>query len=243
MTEDTPKPQTDYASTFQAHTAVLNELPTASQDELEKAHHGTQAQRVPEALWMEASRVVAQTMRRLCNDGTLPTVDYDDMDAHQDALIAAIKAVPRWKPEKGPLAGWLYPRIRGALLDYAATQDNLGIGSKHASVTRVSLDDPSDIEDYAQGLPTEALEALQAIPLGETLSYEDDLAYRPERLAIGRAVRRGLHSLSDWDRRVLFGFYLEGRTINELARKHRAHGEAVRRSLRRSKKILSIFVT
>jgi RNA polymerase sigma factor (sigma-70 family) len=183
-------------------------------------------------LWQQASKLVLYIHARMKRSGKLPTVGYDDLDAIQEANIAVGEALLKWDPERGTLATWLVPHIRGALLNYANTHLNAGIGSKHVNVVRVGLDEQVDSEEISSAQDEPGQEQSIGITREESLTYGDAV---PQLECLQRAqVERAIESMPYRNRVIASLHYLGGLSVTEIAERHGVSGETVRRSLHES---------
>ncbi len=108
----------------------------------------------------EALRLAEKFAIGLCKERDYPREDWND--CLQEGKLAALEALPRWRPASGALTTFLYRRVRGAILNHRAKHANGGMGSKHVSVHLVSLQDQvPGAEDFD----------------GDPLTYEDITAY------------------------------------------------------------------
>lgn len=76
--------------------------------------------------------------RALCREQEIPLIAQED--CLQEGVAAALRALPHWKG-RALLSTFLYWRVRGAIMDYRAKQQNGGMGGRDARVNMVSLQD------------------------------------------------------------------------------------------------------
>ena len=119
-------------------------------------------------------------------------------DLRQDGALAALEALPRFKPERGDIRGFLYSaalnRIRRVL-----ERDNLA--GAHRVDTHTEFSDVPAVPDF------------EGEPLTQIISL-DDARRRTEQL---RALREALHELPADDARLLRRIYVDGARHHELA--------------------------
>jgi RNA polymerase sigma factor (sigma-70 family) len=104
--------------------------------------------------------------------GQLKGYDFDDADIQQEGYLAALEALPRVDAAQGKASTLLVPRIRGAILDYVATERNQGMASKRKALNVVSLNEDSadhcTVCDYVY-------DDEDAASLVDAFTYEDTL--------------------------------------------------------------------
>lgn len=179
----------------------------------------------------QALLLVMFIFQKMMDKSKLETVEAFDMDAIQEANLAALTALPNWDPIRGTLATWLIPHIRGALLDYANTHTNGGIGSKHNKLIQVAIDEVVASEELI-GAPEDNpfAETSEPITLEESLVYESEVFPNAEKAYLVEQIRR--HA---W--KVRWGSYLhyayeDGSTIDEIAASVGVSRETIRSRLR-----------
>lgn len=184
----------------------------------------------------QALLLVMFIFQKMMKKDKLQTVEAFDMDAIQEANLAALQALPNWDPMRGTLATWLIPHIRGALLDYANTHTNGGIGSKHNKLVQVAIDEVVASEEII-GAPEDNpfAETSEPITLEESLVYESDVFPNAEKEVLSEQVRR--HA---W--RVTWGNYLydiqSGFNIKEIADARKVSQETARLRVRQAEQEL-----
>lgn len=187
------------------------------------------ALRAYQELWTQASKLVLYVHGKMKRQGKLPTVAYDDMDAIQEANVAVGHALMRWDPTKGTLATWLVPQIRGALLDYANTHLNAGIGSKHVSVTRVGLDEQVDSEEVSSAQDEPGMEQSVGITREESLTYSDDVIPAQHECLQRHQIESAIYSMSQPHGTIAWEHYILGMDIADIANFRDISAQTVRR--------------
>lgn len=189
----------------------------------------------------QALLLVMFIFQKMMNKDKLQTVEAFDMDAIQEANLAALSALPKWDPVQGTLATWLIPHIRGALLDYANTHTNGGIGSKHNKLIQVAIDEVVASEELI-GAPEDNpfAETSEPITLEESLTYDSEVFPNAEKAYLVDQVKR--HA---W--KVRWGSYLhyvyeDGATIDELAATFSVSRETMRSRVREAEEQLKIHL-
>ena len=64
----------------------------------------------------EVETIVRNTVARLAKSMPAARTQFDDL--YQEGLLAAAKALSQYDPSKGKLTTYLFPRVRGAAIDY-----------------------------------------------------------------------------------------------------------------------------
>jgi RNA polymerase sigma factor (sigma-70 family) len=184
----------------------------------------------------QALLLVMFIFQRMQTKSRLESVEPLDMDAIQEANLAALQALPNWDPVRGTLATWLIPHIRGALLDYANTHTNGGIGSKHNKLIQVAIDEVVASEEIIGAAEDNPFaETSEPITLEESLVYESEVFPNAEKDYLNEQVRR--HA---WQ--VTWGNYLydmlDGFNIKQMADARRVSQETIRLRLRQAEEEL-----
>lgn len=207
-------------------------------------------QRRLQELWVETSDefyrrelqgqvllLVAHVFKRMQANDRLLTVESFDMDAIQDANLAALEALPSWDPVRGTLATWLVPHIKGALLDYANTHTNGGIGSKHNKLIQVAIDEVVASEELL-GAPDDNpfAETTEAITLEESLTYDTDVLPNAEKEAFIAQLREYAWIVKNGN--LLTDHFLGDISIKDLAYRHNLSQDTVRRKMEQAIKDL-----
>jgi DNA-directed RNA polymerase specialized sigma24 family protein len=108
-------------------------------------------------LWVEASKICCDHFRRICSHPQA-VVGLQDMDALQNAIVAAGSALPRWKPALGSLSTFLWPIVLRECSAYAHSERTGGVGSSavYAEHTQLPGEDAAYDEDSdeAEGFNT-----------------------------------------------------------------------------------------
>lgn len=185
----------------------------------------------------QALLLVAHVFRRMQANDRLLTVEAFDMDAIQEANLAALSALPNWDPVRGTLATWLVPHIKGALLDYANTHTNGGIGSKHNKLIQVAIDEVVASEELL-GAPDDNpfAETSEPITLEESLTYESDVLPNAERETLLAQIREYAWIVKNGN--LLMDHYLADMPIKDLAYRHNLSQDTVRRRMEQAIKDL-----
>ncbi len=234
---------TDKDTADTANESSLFNLYARQVAQIERQHHDTQQQlwhdahvntflppdvkaRARRSLWSQATKIVLFTLAKMKRSGRLPTVGYDDLDAIQEANLVVGEMLPKWDPDRGTLATYLVPSIRGTLLNYANTHLNGGIGSKHVSVIRVGMDEQVDSEEISAAQDEPGVEQTVGITREESLTYDDDTPM--DRLMEKRELLNMLMFYSE----ASVEHYVEGFSAEEIASRHSVSAETVRRTLR-----------
>lgn len=221
---------------FSAYAAAIDRVrrdTAKDQAELLRRARGntSAALKAYQELWSQASKLVLYIHARMKRSGKLPTVGYDDLDAIQEANVAVGEALMKWDPERGTLATWLVPHIRGALLNYANTHLNAGIGSKHVNVVRVGLDEQVDSEEISSAQDEPGMEQSIGITREESLMYGEEVLPAQHECLQRAQVERAIESMPYRNRVIASLHYLGGLSVKEIAERHGVSGETVRRSL------------
>lgn len=107
----------------------------------------------------EATDIALGIGKALCRNHDVTPDEWND--CVQEGVAAALKALPHWKGG-ALLSTFLYWRVRGAIMDYRAKQQNGGTGGRDARVGLVSLqDEVIGVQDFD----------------GEPMTYEDIMSY------------------------------------------------------------------
>ena len=176
----------------------------------------------------QALLLVAHVFRRMQANDRLLTVEAFDMDAIQEANLAALQALPNWRPVLGTLATWLVPHIKGALLDYANTHTSGGIGSKHNKLIQVAIDEVVASEEII-GAPDDNpfAETSEPITLEESLTYEDQEA--ADMIVLHDQIRESAWLVRHGN--LLTEHYLNDTPIRDLAYRYNTSQDTVRRRI------------
>lgn len=192
------------------------------------ALEGTKAARTK--LNEQALLIVVHVFQRMQARDRLATVDAFDMDALQEASVEAMAAVPKWDPLRGTLATWIIPHVKGALLNYANTHTNGGIGSKHNKLVQVAIDEVIASEELSEAQDSPGMESSVPITLEESLAYEEDLVIpSAEHDALLQQVNE--HAWMVRDGAMLMAHYLQEMSIKDLARVYEVSQDTIRRRL------------
>lgn len=235
MAEDT---STSY-DLYMKNLSKVKRLSNAEQRALKELSGGCHVRE--RQLQEQALLLVLYLFQKLQAKSKLETVEPMDMDAIQEANLAALAALPNWDPVRGTLATWLIPHIRGALLDYANTHTNGGIGSKHNKLIQVAIDEVVASEELI-GAPEDNpfAETSEPITLEESLVYDSEVFPNADKAYLIDQVKR--HA---W--RVQWGSYLhyayeDGATIDEIASSHGVSKETIRQRLRQAEEDLREYL-
>jgi len=175
----------------------------------------------------QALLLVAHVFRRMQANDRLLTVEAFDMDALQEANIAALEALPKWEPLRGTLATWLVPHIKGALLDYANTHTSGGIGSKHNKLIQVAIDEVIAQEELSEAQDNPGMEESTPITLEESLTYDDTID--AERSKLYDQIREAAWLVRNG--RLLTDHYLGGIAVKDLALRYNTSQDTIRRRM------------
>lgn len=122
---------------------------------------------------------VFHTMKRQGTFGSIP-----DMDVIQVGNVAALAAIPKWNPDKGTFSTYLYPYIRGAMLNFM--KDEVA-WSQATSSTPITTENASgEMSDWS--VQQEEFEV-------EVLSPERELDNEPYDLMIADQIKRSIARL------------------------------------------------
>jgi RNA polymerase sigma factor (sigma-70 family) len=179
------------------------------------------------ALQSQALLLVTHVFRRMQLHDRLATVEAFDMDAIQDANMAALEALPKWEPTLGTLATWLVPHIKGSLLDYANTHTNGGIGSKHNKLIQVAIDEVIAQEEISEAQDMPGMEDAAPITLEESLTYDEVID--AEREVLYAQIREAAWLVRHG--RLLTDHYLGGLSIKDLASRYVTSQDTIRRRM------------
>lgn len=177
----------------------------------------------------QALLLVAHVFRRMQARDRLVTVEAFDMDAIQEANMAALEALPNWDPMRGTLATWLVPHIKGSLLDYANTHTNGGIGSKHNKLIQVAIDEVIAQEELSEAQDTPGVEDSVPITLEESLTYEAHVLPDAERETLLAQIRE--HAWLIRHGNLLTDHYLGDISVKDLALRYHTSQDTIRRRL------------
>ncbi len=115
----------------------------------------------------EATDIALGVGKALCRDHEVAPDEWND--CIQEGIAAALKALPHWKGG-AQLSTFLFWRVRGAIMDYRAKQQNGGTGGRDAKVGLVSLqDEVIGVQDFD----------------GEPMTYEDIMSYEDPPRGLG----------------------------------------------------------
>ena len=92
-------------------------------------------------LWEVALPLVPYCESKLRKSGYLAHVAHADPDMLQEGYLCIGPALKRWDPSGGRMSSFLVPRIRGAMLDWAAEAFKAGIASKHTACTVLDMEE------------------------------------------------------------------------------------------------------
>lgn len=186
-----------------------------------------------EELWKQAQFVVLFVYNRMVRAGRLPTAKQD-IDAIQEANLAAGEALRRWDPSRGTLATWLVPTIRGVLLNYANTHRNGGIGSKHTSPILEGLDEIVASEEILGPLEDNpGVEGVEHITREESLVYpEGEVFPSPEPETDRAHLYERVLAMPEQYREPMLAHYWDGLPIGAIAAQMGVSTETIRRHLR-----------
>lgn len=226
---------------YMKNLSKISRLSNEEQRELHKIAAGqrmfSESQAAERRLQEQALLLVAHVFRRMQANDRLLTVEAFDMDAIQEANLAALSALPNWDPVRGTLATWLVPHIKGALLDYANTHTNGGIGSKHNKLIQVAIDEVVASEELL-GAPDDNpfAETSEPITLEESLTYESDVLPNAERETLLAQIREYAWIVKNGN--LLMDHYLADMPIKDLAYRHNLSQDTVRRRMEQAIKDL-----
>jgi RNA polymerase sigma factor (sigma-70 family) len=193
-------------------------------------------------LWEQAARLVLFQLGKMKKNGELPTVDYDDMDAIQEANLAVGEALKRWEPHRGTLATFLIPHIRGTLLKYANTMHNGGIGSHHVTVYTRSVDDVMPAQDLAEDIGESADNP--AVTYLDNLTYEQGQGIdTPEGLMERADIYTALEQLPFMDSELLLMVHIHDVPVDQMAADRDVSRETIRRHLRSAEQRMHVALT
>lgn len=197
----------------------------------------TEARKARDGLQSQTLLLVAHVFKRMQANDRLLTVESFDMDAIQEANVAALQALPDWEPVRGTLATWLVPHIKGALLDYANTHTNGGIGSKHNKLIQVAIDEVVGSEELL-GAPDDNpfAETSEPITLEESLTYDRDVLPDAEKMTFLAQIRESAWLVKNGN--LLTDHYLADISIKDLASRHNMSQDSVRRKIEQAIKDL-----
>lgn len=124
-------------------------------------------------LQLEAASIAKREALLQAATGRLPAAVLWNDDCISEAVLAALEALPRWKPAQGALPAFLRPRIRGAILAYLRRERLRGMRPERSDLAPpavVGLGDPAGSEEsFTTTAP--------GIVGGYELTYEDVTAY------------------------------------------------------------------
>lgn len=174
--------------------------------------------------------------------------DYVDRDELYGAgCLGLVEAAQRFDPSKGfSFSTWAEYRIRGAVLDYARSQDRLSQNNRRdarqlglvtdelhrtlgrpptnaeiAKTLQWSTYKVQDMKSFAeQSRPvTRSVEEYDAMGAGGGLSDRTDVSTEEaaENNELLALLRVGLSALDDRQREIVVGLYVEGATTKEMA--------------------------
>lgn len=172
-------------------------------------------------LWLDALKFVLYVRMKLRN--SMPFVRLDDMDMIQEGNLAAGLALATWEPARGTLTTWLYPHVRGALLDYARSDSRIEQGL-------VSLDDVVGSETLVDGQTEE-----EPYTVAELLVYDHHVFEDPETVTEYGQVRKLLieeHGANGWGD-LAADFLIGATNVRELAAKYEVSVPTVYNRMRR----------
>ncbi len=164
----------------------------------------------------EASEIAIGVAKALCREQEVPPGEWED--CIQEGVYAALVAAKSWKGES-LLSTFLYRRVRGAIMDYRAKQQNGGTGGRDARVHLVSLqDDVHGTEDFdGEPLTYEDITSYDTPPAGFGDPLEEILQAEEGTTAPEHVVARLLEGLSEPDRVLIKRhFGLDGPETKQL---------------------------
>jgi RNA polymerase sigma factor (sigma-70 family) len=144
--------------------------------------------------------------------------------------MAALVALRKWDPAKGTLGTYLVPQISGALLNYANTHLNAGIGSKHTRVIRTGLDETVAYDEIPAAQDEPGAEQAESLSLEDSLVYDRPVLPEPESEAEKDKLVAAIWNLLPLHREVLV-LNLWGYTVQEIADLMGSSHETARRRL------------
>lgn len=165
-------------------------------------------------LWLDTLKFVLYVRTKL--RPSMPFVRLDDMDVLQEGNLAAGLALGRWNPARGTLTTWLYPHVRGALLNHAVTESRI-------DQRAISLDAVVGAEGVSEALESfPGADADEPQTLGDLLTYDNHVFDDPETITEYGQVRKLLveeHGANGWGD-LAADFQIGDTNIRELAEKY-----------------------
>ncbi len=232
------------STTFDLYMKNLSKIKRLSNEEQRTVHEtlqssclvGSHRADLLRQLQGQALLLVAHVFKRMQINDRLSTVEAFDMDAIQEANLAALTALPQWEPVRGTLATWLVPHIKGSLLDYANTHTNGGIGSKHNKLVQVASDEVIAQEELSEAQDMPGVEDSVPITLGESLTYDGDVLPNAERETFFAQIRE--HAWLVRNGNLLTDHYIADLSIKDLAVRYNTSQDTIRRRLAQAQKDL-----
>lgn len=228
---------------YMKNLSKVKRLTNAEQSELQRLASTTDSMRSAFAsrLQQQALLIVLYVFQRMQARDRLATVEAFDMDAIQEANMAALEALPKWEPVRGTLATWLIPHIKGALLDYANTHTNGGIGSKHNKLIQVAIDEVIASEELSEAQDSPGMETSEQITLEESLTYDSEVFPNADKEILKDQIKRRAWQIPHGI--YLYNVYFDGATIEEMARAEHVSAETIRKRLRSAEERLKLEVS
>lgn len=221
---------------YMKNLSKVNRLTNERQRRLKELWAETSDEFYRSELSGQALLLVAHVFRRMQSRDRMATVEAFDMDAIQEANMAALEALPKWDPLRGTLATWLVPHIKGSLLDYANTHTNGGIGSKHSKLIQVAIDEVIASEELSEAQDSPGMEDSQPIALEESLTYDADVLPNAEHEALIAQIKE--HAWLIKNGSLLTDHYLSEVSIKGLALIYNTSQDTIRRRLEQALKDL-----
>lgn len=173
--------------------------------------------------------IVAYVVAKMRQQGSIPSVVADDLDAIQEGNIAGLRALQKWDPTQGTLGSWLFPHIRGAILNYANSHLQI-VGSKHTSTIRAGMDEAVAYDEIPASQDEPGSEQLEAFSLEESLVYDRPVLPEPESAAEHAALVGAINRLETLNREAIV-LNLWGLSVQEIADAQGVSNETARRRL------------
>lgn len=163
----------------------------------------------------EATEIAIGVAKALCREQEVPVGEWED--CIQEGVAAALAATRLWKGQS-LLSTFLYRRVRGAIMDYRAKQQNGGTGGRDARVRMLSLyEEVHGKEDFdGEPLTYDDIVAYESPPAGYGDPVDELVRQEDENNGAEEQVARLLAPLSSADRALIMRYFgIDGPEANQ----------------------------
>jgi RNA polymerase sigma factor for flagellar operon FliA len=219
----------------------FHKLPRLTENELVLLQINNQTR----ILWSASLRLVIYVYSQLKRIGYLTYLPAGmEMDVIQAGNLAALGAIPRWNPDKGKFSTFLVPRIRGAMLDYAADQARWASLTKSQPITQENASD--EYYDDWEGAPFDPEAAWDSPEAtiqdgAQNDTATDDVSYEA---TLGAELREAIALLEAQLHNDIVLRYYQDNSIDHIAKLNGVSRQTVHSRIKQAIEILrSILVT